>query len=232
MLFTSTEWLGKTVLSKRRSSQRRWGGQIGGRVRDERWQTRAAREEHRGSPETRFCAAAAGPGWVTAPAVSLPSIPAEGPLKPSPSTGTMPSCRRLTSPDIRSSSTDEVPSLDTQPAGPIQTFDECGALTHLSCTSPWHPVHTRFWHQVVLSPDFPFPALLDDSRAGNLCALSGAFMQQVFMEPLLQAKPWAWQLLRQTQSSAVNGYVDEWMDGSKRKWCCCCCLVATEENPD
>lgn len=57
------------------------------------------------------------------PLPSLPSIPAEGPLKPS--TGTMPSCRHLTSPDIRISSTDEVPSLDTQPAGPIQTFDKC-----------------------------------------------------------------------------------------------------------
>jgi len=120
------------------------------------------------------------------PLPSLPSIPAGGPLTPS--TGTMPSCRHLTSPDIRISSTDEVPSLDTQPAGPIQTFDKCGALTRLSCMSPWHPVHTRFWCQVVLSPDFPFPALLDDLRAGNLCASSGAFMQQVFMEPLLHAK--------------------------------------------
>ena len=143
----------------------------------------AGREEDRGSPETLFCTAASGPGWVAAPAVSLPSIPAEGPLKPS--TGTMPSCRHLTSPDIRISSTDEVPSLDTQPASHINKW---GALTRLSCMSPWHPVHTRFWCQVVLSPDFPFPALLDDLRAGNLRAPSGTFMQQVFMEPLLQAK--------------------------------------------
>ena len=74
------------------------------------------------------------------PLPSLPSIPAEGPLKPS--AGVMPSCGRLTSPDIRISSTNEVPSLDTQPAGPINKW---GALTRLSCTSPWHAVRTRFW---------------------------------------------------------------------------------------
>lgn len=87
-----------------------------------------------------------------------------------------------------------------------------GSVNRLSCMSPWHPVRTRFWRRNV-SADFPFPALLDDLRAGNLRAPSGTFMQQVFMEPPA-AK------LNTEDGSYELGAVlcCEWIRGSMNEW--------------